>query len=247
MRRAVEIKLTDEERETLQEWSQGTAASMRLVARAKVILLAADGLSSKDISWEIGMSQPTVGKWRKRFGEQRLAGIEQDLPRAGRPPSVRLQLESEIVRRTTREFPPREPHWSAGSMAKLVGTSHAMVERVWRDNRLHPQLTEPFSKHFAENSVGVICLCLPPPNRILVLCCDRKFRRQAQGHLPQTASLVQPNHISVPPPHTQVPPPHTGSATTHRVVAQRPGSQLQLSARSDPCDGEPVPVKGPGT
>ena len=98
MRRAVEIELTEEERTTLVKWSRGKRTQARVVGRAKIVLAAADGKRNKQIADELGVSQPTVGKWRNRFAKQRLSGIEKDVPRGGRKPSVRSNLEAEIIR-----------------------------------------------------------------------------------------------------------------------------------------------------
>ena len=91
MRRAVEIELTDEERATLLKWSRGKRTQARVVGRAKIVLAAADGKQNKQIAKELGVAEPTVGKWRNRFAEHRLAGIEKDLPRGGRKPHVRAK------------------------------------------------------------------------------------------------------------------------------------------------------------
>ncbi len=183
MRRAVEIELSKEERATLLKWSRGKKTEARLVDRARIILLAARGLQNIDISDELGMTQQTVGKWRKRFAEQRLAGIEKDLPRGGRKPSVRSRLEATIVRRTTQEMPENATQWSVRSMAKAVGTSKATVQRVWSDNGLKPHLRKTFKssndKRFAEKVIDVVGLYLNPPERALVLSCDEKIQIQA--------------------------------------------------------------------
>lgn len=183
MRRAVEIELTEEERATLLKWSRGKRTQARVVVRAKIVLAAADGKLNKQIAEELGVSQPTVGKWRNRFSEQRLPGIEKDLPRGGRKPSVRSKLEAEIIRKTTQELPPNATQWSVRKMAKAVGVSKATVQRVWRDNGLKPHLVRTFKvsndKQFAEKLVDVVGLYLNPPERALVFSCDEKSQIQA--------------------------------------------------------------------
>jgi len=183
MRRAVEIELTEQERATLTKWSRGKKTQARLVLRARIVLLAADGCENKAIAEELGISQPTVGKWRNRFAESRLEGIEQDLPRGGRKPSVRSRVEAEIVRKTTQETPKNATQWSTRSMGKAVGVSKATVHRVWRDNGLKPHLVKTFKvsndKQFAEKLVDVVGLYLNPPEHALVLSCDEKSQIQA--------------------------------------------------------------------
>ena len=183
MRRAVKIELTEDERGTLLKWSRGKRTQARVVERAKIVLAAADGKQNKQIAIDLAISEPTVGKWRKRFAEQRLAGIEKDLPRGGRKPSVRSKIEAEIIRKTTQELPPNATQWSLRKMAKAVGTSKATVERVWHDNGLKPHLVKTFKvsndKQFAEKLVDVVGLYLNPPERALVFSCDEKSQIQA--------------------------------------------------------------------
>ena len=183
MRRAIEIELTAEERSTLVKWSRGKRTQARVVERAKIVLAAADGKQNKQIAKELGVSQPTVGKWRNRFAEQRLAGIEKDLPRGGRKPHVRSKFEAEIIRRTTQELPPNATQWSVRTMAKAIGVSKATVQRIWRDHGLKPHLIKTFKvsndKHFAEKLIDVVGLYLNPPERALVFSCDEKSQIQA--------------------------------------------------------------------
>ena len=183
MRRAVEIELTDEERATLLKWSRGKRTQARVVGRAKIVLAAADGKQNKQIAKELGVAEPTVGKWRNRFAEHRLAGIEKDLPRGGRKPHVRAKFEAEIIRKTTQELPPNATQWSVRTMAKAVGVSKATVQRIWRDNGLKPHLVKTFKvsndKQFAEKLIDVVGLYLNPPERALVFSCDEKSQIQA--------------------------------------------------------------------
>ena len=86
MRRAVVVVLSEEEQTILKKWSRGKTTAARIVERANVILLAAQGIENNDIAEQLGLSAPMVGKWRKRFFLKRLPGIESDLPRSGRRP-----------------------------------------------------------------------------------------------------------------------------------------------------------------
>ena len=87
MRIASAIVLTDEERVSLTKWSRGRSTPTRLVLRAKIVLAAAGGRESKEIAAMLDCTRRTVGTWRTRFAESRLAGIEQDAPRGGRTPT----------------------------------------------------------------------------------------------------------------------------------------------------------------
>jgi transposase len=183
VRRAPAIDLADEERSTLTRWSRGRTAPLRLVMRANIVLLAAAGRLSKDISAELGVPQKTVSKWRNRFATARLAGIEQDAPRGGRKPQVRSRQEAEILRKTTRETPAQATQWSVRSMAAASGVSKSTVQRIWRDNGLKPHRIKTFKvsndPRFAEKLVDVVALYLDPPDHALVLSCDEKSQIQA--------------------------------------------------------------------
>jgi len=180
---AVPIALTPDERVTLIKWARGRSTPHRLVLRAQIVLAAAEGQQNKDIAMKLGCKRETVGTWRNRFAQQRLAGIEHDAPRPGHAPVARLQHEAEIIRKTTQEPPPHATHWSTRTLAKALGTSKETVRRVWRDNGLKPHLVKTFKvsndPHFAEKLVDVVGLYLDPPEHALVLSCDEKSQIQA--------------------------------------------------------------------
>lgn len=183
MRVAKVITLTDEERTTLTKWSRGRSTPARLVQRAKIVLAAAAGAENKDIAAELGCTRRTVGTWRNRFAKSRLAGIQKDAPRGGRTPTVRGAFEVEIIRKTTQETPPNATQWSTRSLARELGCSVSMVQRVWRDNGLRPHRTKGFKvsndPQFAEKLVDIVGLYLNPPEHALVLSCDEKSQIQA--------------------------------------------------------------------
>ena len=183
MRVAKVVTLTDEERSVLTKWSRGRSTAARLVLRAKIVLASAEGRESKDIAAELGCTRRTVGTWRNRFVADRLFGIQEDAPRGGRAATKRASLEALIIRKTTQETPANATQWSNRSLAKALGCSHSMVQRVWKDNGLQPHRTKSFKvsndPHFAEKLVDVVGLYLDPPEHALVLSCDEKSQIQA--------------------------------------------------------------------
>jgi len=180
MRVAKAITLTDEERVTLTKWARGRRTPARLVQRAKIILAAAEGRENKDIAAGLGCTRRTVGTWRTRFVNNRLAGIEHDAPRGGRTPAQRARFEAEIIRKTTQETPPNATQWSTRTLAKALGCDDTLVQRVWRDNGLKPHRTKGFKDpKFAEKLVDIVGLYLDPPEHALVLSCDEKSQIQA--------------------------------------------------------------------
>jgi transposase len=183
MRVAKAIILTDGERATLTKWSRGRSTPVRLVVRAKIVLAAAEGYENQVIAAQLGCTRRTVGVWRKRFAEAGVAGIEKDAPRGGRVPRQRAVFEAEIIRKTTQETPPNATQWSTRSLAKVLGCSDTLVQRVWKDNGLKPHRTKSFKvsndPRFAEKLVDVVGLYLDPPEHALVLSCDEKSQIQA--------------------------------------------------------------------
>lgn len=80
------VDLTDEERRALEASARAYTSPYCEVIRARIVLLAADGLRNDEIAARLDTPRQVVSKWRKRFYEQRLAGLA-DLPRGGRPPA----------------------------------------------------------------------------------------------------------------------------------------------------------------
>jgi transposase len=183
MRVAPRVEISDEERAILTRWSRGRRTPTRLVLRAKMVLLAAEGKRNDEIAEAVTAGRDTVGLWRGRFVKLRLAGIEKDLPRAGRKPTKRLSLEAEILRKTTQEKPKNATHWSTRSLAKELQTSHVLVHRVWQANGLQPHRMTRFKLSndplFEEKLVEVVGLMLNPPEHALVLSVDEKTQIQA--------------------------------------------------------------------
>lgn len=193
MRRAPTIKLSDAERAVLTRLVNSGRTAVRLVERAQIVLLAADGMESRDIAKELRVARGTVGKWRGRFSAIGLAGIEKDAPRAGRTPSISARKIREIVRRTTQERPAGQTHWSRSTMAKLAGVSDSTVGRIWRSHGLKPHLVRNFKISrdplFAEKLEDVVGLYLNPPDRALVLSVDEKSQIQALDRTQPTLPL----------------------------------------------------------
>ena len=183
MRVAQAVILTDDERTTLKRWSRGRSTLVRLMERAKMVLMASKGMLNRDIAEAIGTDSHTVARWRGRFVQKRLAGIEKDAPRSGRKPTLRHRVARRIVERTTQTTPPYATHWSVRTLAKELDVSPSMVHRVWKANGLKPHLTRTFKlsndPRFVEKLVDVVGLYLDPPEHALVLSVDEKSQIQA--------------------------------------------------------------------
>ena len=180
MRSAVEIDLTDAERAELTRLARSKLTSVRLAQRARIILLAAQGLANNEIAAQLEVGRVQVSRWRERYAEARLAGIERDLPR-GAPP-VKVDV-ARLVALTTQSKPATATHWSTRTMAQALGVSAASVSRHWRANGLKPHLVRGFKvsrdPQFVEKLEDIVGLYLSPPEHALVLCCDEKSQVQA--------------------------------------------------------------------
>ncbi|NQT17924.1 MAG: IS630 family transposase [Planctomycetes bacterium] len=194
MRVAQEVRLTGKERITLQRWAQGRRVTVRQQERARMILRAADGSSNKEIAVALGVKALTAGRWRSRFAELRLAGIEKDLPRGGRPRDQREQVESQIIRKTTQQTPKNATHWSTRTLAQELGVTQSMVHRVWKANGLKPHLVRTFKlsrdPRFEEKLIDVVGLYLNPPEKALVISADEKSQIQALDRTQPSLPLI---------------------------------------------------------
>ena len=180
MRSAVEIVLTEEEHAELTRLARSKVTSVRLAQRARIILLAAQGLANKVIAVQLDVGRIQVSRWRERYAQARLAGIERDLPR-GAPP-VKVDV-ARLVELTTQSKPTAATHWSTRTMAQTLGVSAASVSRHWRANGLKPHLVRGFKvsrdPQFVEKLEDIVGLYMSPPEHALVLCCDEKSQVQA--------------------------------------------------------------------
>ena len=159
MRIAASVTLTPEQRSKLEAYARGRSVAQRLVERARIILLAAEGKQNDEIANQLDIGRHTVARWRVRFLNLGVAGLEKDAPRPGRTPTVNAQ---EIIQKTTQEKPSNATHWSTRSMARAVGVSEASVRRVWQAHGLKPHRVETFKisrdPHFAEKLDDIVGL-----------------------------------------------------------------------------------------
>ncbi|MDO8312726.1 MAG: IS630 family transposase [Sideroxyarcus sp.] len=180
MRVAPKIMLTDEDHAELKKRVRSGLSSVRLAQRARIVLLAADGMQNKDIAKQLGVGRVQVSRWRERYAQSGLAGIERDLPRGAPPSKVNV---ARLVELTTQTKPVAATHWSTRKMAAELGVSAASVSRHWRANGLKPHIVRGFKVSrdplFVEKLEDIVGLYMSPPEHALVLCCDEKSQVQA--------------------------------------------------------------------
>ncbi len=183
MRVARPVELTEDQSQQLRSWARGRRTPARVVRRAQIVLLAAEGKQNKQIAAELHIMPRIAALWRKRFLELGLDGLTKDAPRSGRKPSLSAAKVQRIVRRTIEETPRNATHWSTRTMAQAEGVSEATVRRIWKRHGLKPHLIRTFKlsrdPQFIERLEDVVGLYLDPPEHAIVLSVDEKSQIQA--------------------------------------------------------------------
>src|SRR6516165_10503949 len=183
MRVALAVVLTEDQKQTLQQWARARSLPARQVERARVVLLAAAGKQDLEIAAEVSISNQKAARWRKRFLEMGLTGLERDAPRPGRTPTITSAKVQEVVRKTTQQKPVNATHWSTRTMAEAAGLSEKSIRRIWHKHGLKPHLSRTFKisndPDFAEKLEAIVGLYLNPPEHAIVLCADEKSQIQA--------------------------------------------------------------------
>ncbi len=192
------LVLRDEDRSQLKTIASSRNMPHSLVVRARLVLMAADGVSNTVIAQKLGLSRLSVGLWRRRYIAHGIQGLNDEL-RPGRPRTISDEKVASLVYKTLHTKPKDSTHWSVRSMARQMGVSAPTVNRVWRafglqpHRRRHFQLsTDPF---FVEKVRDIVGLYLNPPDHAMVLCVDEKSQIQAldrtQPMLPMGLGYVE--------------------------------------------------------
>ncbi|WP_053844942.1 IS630 family transposase [Paracidovorax avenae] len=175
---AVAIELSDADRTALQSWTRRRKTAQALALRARIVLACAEpAATNRAIAKALNVSALTVAKWRRRFAEMGLAGL-QDSPRSGAPRSILDEQVEAVITTTLESVPDNATHWSTRSLAAHLGMSQTAISRIWRAFALAPHRTEGFKlstdPHFVDKVRDIVGLYLHPPERAMVLCVDEK-------------------------------------------------------------------------
>jgi transposase len=177
-----EIVLTQLERKTLAELTRSRTTPHGLVVRANIVLGSADGESNTSISRRVGVSMPTVNKWRNRFLDCGLLRLYDD-QRPGRPRKHADEKVAGLLRTVLESAPAQGTHWSVRTAADVTGISKSAVQRYFRLFGIQPHRTKSFKlstdPYFVEKVRDIVGLYLNPPEHAVVLCVDEKSQIQA--------------------------------------------------------------------
>lgn len=155
----------------------------KIVKRARIVLMSAEGHGTVAIMRAVGVAKTTVWRWQEYFAEAGVSGL---LKGRSKPPGKKPLAEAiklRVVEKTVKERPANATHWSVRSMAAAMGISHTSVQRIWHEYGLKPHLVRAFKvsndPEFAAKVKDVVGLYLDPPERALVLAVDEKSQIQA--------------------------------------------------------------------
>lgn len=175
------LEVSEQQRLELTRLTRSPSAAVRMVRRARIVLLRAEGKSQEEVAQAVGVNRPVVALWEKRFRAQGIAGLE-DAKGRGRKSSIPPQTVARVLTEAVRP-PAGRSRWSVRSMARHARVSPATVQRLWSANDIKPHRVRTFKlsqdQHFEAKFWDVVGLYLNPPDRALVLCCDEKSQCQA--------------------------------------------------------------------
>ena len=160
MRIAPQVELDADQRSRLEAIVRSRKLLARLIERSRIVLPAAAGCRNKQIAAELNLTPEKAARWRKRYLQLGLAGLEKDAPRPGRKPRITAKLMRELIAKTTQQTPPNATHWSTRSMAAAMGISAASVRRIWRAHGLKPHRTATFKLSNERQTGAASCLLL---------------------------------------------------------------------------------------
>ena len=178
------LSISSEQRRTLEAWVNAHSTPQVVATRAKIVLMAADGLSNNSIAQQLGVTRVSVIEWRRRFAAEGEECLGRTRPGRGRPKVIGAATVRRIIHLTLNTRPPDgATHWSCRVMANEVGVSSATVQRIWSEHRIFPHRIRTFKvsrdPQFLEKLTDVVGLYMNPPDQALVLCLDEKSQIQA--------------------------------------------------------------------
>jgi transposase len=186
---ALNITVEPADRAVLEGWLRSSSIRAGLAQRARIVLLAGDGVGTNGIAERLGVSKQTVIWWKKRYAAEGVSGLE-DRPKPGRP----QQIDEVAIVLRTLEAPPERlgvTHWSSRLLGAEMGLSNVTIAKVWKRWGLQPWRVETFKfstdPELEAKVRDVVALYLNPPDKAVVLCIDEKSQIQA---LDRTAPIL---------------------------------------------------------
>ena len=178
----IPISLNEAEKAQLQSIARSLSLPHGMVRRAQIVLACAEGESHVAIAKRLGVSNMTVGKWRRRFHDHGIEGLD-DEQRPGRPRTHDDERVAEVINTALQSPPANSTHWSVRALARHTGVSKSTVHRWFRLFNLQPHRQRHFKisndPFFVDKVQDIVGLYLRPPDHAVVLCVDEKTQIQA--------------------------------------------------------------------
>jgi transposase len=180
-RPAAALPLREGDRAELERLIRSSSVRAGLAQRARIVLLAADGVGNTEIAGRVGVARQTVLTWRSRYARGGLRGLE-DAPKPGRP---RVIDRARIIAETLRPPPKRlgVTHWSSRLLGARLKVANSTIAKAWRAYGIQPWRSGSFrfstDPQLEAKVVDVVGLYLDPPENAVVLCVDEKSQVQA--------------------------------------------------------------------
>jgi transposase len=204
---ARKVHVSRKDRKVLEACCRSPVTLQRDLKRARIVLLAAAGRSTRSIAKEVGVQPRIVSLWRHRYAELGLEGL-QDKPRPGKQPIYTKATDQQILKLLDKPPPAGFARWSGPLLAGELGDVD--VQYVWRFLRSHKidlaarkSWCESNDPHFAAKAADVVGLYVAPPEKAIVLCVDEKPSIQAleraQGCSEWIVALTSRFTVSRPP------------------------------------------------
>jgi len=188
---AAGVKLKKTQMQQLQSLARAGTTPQRVAQRCRVVLLAGRGVSNSSIARQTGLSRPTVIAARAEFARGGIEALRQPQRRKRVRPVLTAELEQRILDTTLKSRSATATHWSVRQLARHLGISRMMVQRVWQRYEIQPHRVEKFKlsndPKFEEKVRDIVGLYLNPPDQALVLSVDEKSQIQA---LDRTAPIL---------------------------------------------------------
>jgi transposase len=181
-RHAPPLECSAEDRASLVAITKSRTVEARAVERARIILACLEGKEIQQVARELGVSIPTVTKWRRRFALWGVRGLR-DQPRPGKPPTYNAAFRNRVLALLEQPPPPGLSHWDGPAVAEKLNASVYAVWRVLRREGIYLQRLRSWcvstDKEFVPKSADVVGIYLNPPLNAVVLSVDEKPSLQA--------------------------------------------------------------------
>jgi transposase len=181
-RKARPITCSSEDRQELERLASSRTEPKQTVDRARLILGCLDGKWVQTVAQECHTRPNTVIKWRQRFEQDGLAGLD-DAPRAGPKPVYGTDFRNQVLGLLEKPPPPGQACWDGPAVAAALGGSVHAVWRVLRQEGICLQRQRSWcvstDKEFAAKAADIVGLYLNPPEKALVISVDEKPGIQA--------------------------------------------------------------------